>query len=71
MGIRGRLPVLAVGIAVPLGLVGVADIRGGWESSRAQLGGSISVESPPAGESRGTVFTVRLPRRVSVITYAR
>jgi signal transduction histidine kinase len=26
-----------------------------------QLGGSISVESPPQGESRGTAFTVRLP----------
>jgi signal transduction histidine kinase len=27
----------------------------------AQLGGSISVESPPEGESTGTAFTVRLP----------
>jgi signal transduction histidine kinase len=26
-----------------------------------QLGGSISVESPPKGEAQGTVFTVRLP----------
>jgi signal transduction histidine kinase len=26
-----------------------------------QLGGSISVESPPAGETTGTAFTVRLP----------
>jgi signal transduction histidine kinase len=26
-----------------------------------QLGGSISVESPPPGETRGTAFTVRLP----------
>ena len=27
----------------------------------SQLGGSISVESPPPGERRGTAFTVRLP----------
>jgi signal transduction histidine kinase len=26
------------------------------------LGGSIAVESPPAGEARGTRFIIRLPR---------
>ncbi|HEX7315000.1 MAG TPA: ATP-binding protein [Pyrinomonadaceae bacterium] len=37
MGIRGRLLILAVVIAVPLALVGVADMRGVWRSNRAQL----------------------------------
>ncbi|HEX7316947.1 MAG TPA: ATP-binding protein [Pyrinomonadaceae bacterium] len=37
MGIRGRLLVLAVVVAVPLALVGVADMRGVWQSNRAQL----------------------------------
>ena len=37
MGIRGRLLVLAVVVAVPLALVGVADMRGVWRSNRAQL----------------------------------
>ena len=37
LGIRARLLVLAVVIAVPLGLVGVADLRGVWRSNRAQL----------------------------------
>ncbi|HWS90544.1 MAG TPA: HAMP domain-containing protein, partial [Pyrinomonadaceae bacterium] len=37
MGIRARLLVLAVVIAVPLAIVGVADMRGVWRSNRAQL----------------------------------
>jgi signal transduction histidine kinase len=37
LGIRARLLVLAVVVAVPLGLVGVADLRGVWRSNRAQL----------------------------------
>jgi signal transduction histidine kinase len=37
LGIRGRLLVLAVVVAVPLALVGVADMRGVWRSNRAQL----------------------------------
>jgi signal transduction histidine kinase len=37
LGIRGRLLVLAVVVAVPLAVVGVADMRGVWRSNRAQL----------------------------------
>jgi signal transduction histidine kinase len=37
LGIRGRLLILAVVVAVPLALVGVADMRGVWQSNRAQL----------------------------------
>lgn len=37
MGIRARLIILVVGIAVPLALVGVADLRGLWRSNRSQL----------------------------------
>ncbi|HEX8556895.1 MAG TPA: ATP-binding protein [Pyrinomonadaceae bacterium] len=41
MGIRGRLLVLAVVVAVPLGVVGAADMRGVWRSSRAQLDAAL------------------------------
>ncbi|HWS87642.1 MAG TPA: HAMP domain-containing protein, partial [Pyrinomonadaceae bacterium] len=37
MGIRGRLLVLAIVVAVPLAVVGVADMRGVWQSNRSQL----------------------------------
>ncbi|MCA1612663.1 MAG: sensor histidine kinase [Acidobacteria bacterium] len=37
MGIRGRLLVLAVVVAVPLAIVGVTDMRGVWQSNRSQL----------------------------------
>jgi signal transduction histidine kinase len=37
LGIRGRLLVLALVVAVPLALVGVADMRGVWRNNRAQL----------------------------------
>ncbi|MCA1566028.1 MAG: HAMP domain-containing protein [Acidobacteria bacterium] len=41
MGIRARLLVLAVGIAVPLALVGAADLRRVWQSNRSQLDESL------------------------------
>ncbi|HYO99895.1 MAG TPA: ATP-binding protein [Pyrinomonadaceae bacterium] len=41
MGIRARLLVLAVGIAVPLALVGAADLRRVWQSNRTQLDESL------------------------------
>jgi len=37
LGIRGRLLVLAIVVAVPLAVVGVADMRGVWQSNRSQL----------------------------------
>ncbi|HYG79592.1 MAG TPA: hypothetical protein VD861_04350, partial [Pyrinomonadaceae bacterium] len=41
MGIRVRLLLLAVGVAVPLALVGAAGLRGMWNASRLQLDDSI------------------------------
>jgi signal transduction histidine kinase len=41
LGIRARLLVLAVVVAVPLAFVGVADMRGVWRSNRAQLDESL------------------------------
>jgi signal transduction histidine kinase len=41
LGIRARLLVLAVGIAVPLALVGAADLRRVWQSNRSQLDESL------------------------------
>ena len=41
MGIRGKLLLLAAGIAVPLVLVGVLDLRNMWRLSRAQLDDSV------------------------------
>ncbi len=41
MGIRGKLLILVVGIAVPLVLVGVLDLRNMWRLSRAQLDDSV------------------------------
>jgi signal transduction histidine kinase len=41
LGIRARLLVLAVGIAVPLALVGAADLRRVWQSNRTQLDESL------------------------------
>ncbi len=41
MGIRGKLLLLAAGIAVPLVLVGALDLRNMWRLSRAQLDDSI------------------------------
>jgi hypothetical protein len=41
MGIRGRLLLLAVGVAVPLALVGVVGLRGMWNASRLQLDDSV------------------------------
>ena len=41
MGIRGKLLLLAAGIAVPLVLVGTLDLRNMWQLSRAQLNDSV------------------------------
>ena len=41
MGIRGKLLLLAAGIAVPLVLVGALDLRNMWQLSRSQLNDSI------------------------------
>lgn len=41
MGIRGKLLLLAAGIAVPLVLVGALDLRNMWRLSRAQLDDSV------------------------------
>lgn len=41
MGIRGKLLLLAIGIAVPLVLVGALDLRNMWQISRTQLDDSI------------------------------
>lgn len=45
MGIRGRLLLLAVGVAVPLALVGAAGLRGMWTASRLQLDDSIQQQA--------------------------
>ena len=41
MGIRGKLLLLAAGIAVPLVLVGALDLRNMWRLSRSQLNDSV------------------------------
>ena len=41
IGIRGRLLLLAIGVAVPLALVGALGLRGLWNASRLQLDDSI------------------------------
>ncbi|HEX7770947.1 MAG TPA: ATP-binding protein, partial [Pyrinomonadaceae bacterium] len=41
MGIRGKLLLLAAGIAVPLVIVGTLDLRNMWRLSRAQLDDSV------------------------------
>lgn len=41
LGIRGRLLLLAVGVAVPLALAGGAALRGAWDASRRQLDDSV------------------------------
>ncbi len=41
MGIRGKLVLLAAGIAVPLVLVGALDLRNMWRLSRSQLNDSV------------------------------
>ena len=41
MGIRGKLLLLAAGIAVPLVLVGALDLRNMWQLSRSQLNDSV------------------------------
>ncbi len=41
MGIRGKLLLLAAGIAVPLVVVGALDLRNMWQLSRSQLNDSV------------------------------
>src|ERR1051325_6312063 len=41
MGIRGKLLLLAAGIAVPLVLVGALDLRNMWRLSHSQLNDSV------------------------------
>lgn len=41
LGIRGKLLLLAIGIAVPLVVVGALDLRNMWKLSRAQMDDSI------------------------------
>ncbi|HEX5708072.1 MAG TPA: ATP-binding protein [Pyrinomonadaceae bacterium] len=45
LGIRGRLVLLAVGVAVPLALVGVVALRATWDASRRQLDDSIKQQA--------------------------
>ena len=45
MGIRGRLLLLAFGVAVPLALVGAIGLRGLWNASRLQLDDSIQQQA--------------------------
>lgn len=45
MGIRARLLVLAVGIAVPLALLGAADLGRVWQSNRSQLDQSLKQQA--------------------------
>lgn len=45
MGIRWRLLILAIVIAVPLALIGVADLRGMWGVSRSQLDNSVKQQA--------------------------
>lgn len=45
MGIRGRLLLLAFGVAVPLALVGAVGLRGLWNASRLQLDDSIQQQA--------------------------
>src|SRR5919112_5186938 len=45
MGIRGRLLLLAIGVAVPLALVGALGLRGRWDAGRLQLDESIQQQA--------------------------
>jgi signal transduction histidine kinase len=45
VGIRGRLLLLALGVAVPLAVVGVVALRGAWDASRRQLDDSIKQQA--------------------------
>lgn len=53
MGIRGKLLLLAVGIAVPLVLVGALDLRTMWRLSRAQLDDSVKQQVELASVALG------------------
>lgn len=45
MGIRGKLLLIAAGIAVPLVLVGVLDLRNMWRLSRTQMDDSVKQQA--------------------------
>src|ERR1043165_9613074 len=45
MGIRKRLVILSIGIAVPLTIVGLAMLWGLWQRSRSELNHSIQSQS--------------------------
>jgi signal transduction histidine kinase len=45
LGIRGRLLILAIGIAIPLAVVGVLDLRAMWRVNREQLDESVKQQA--------------------------
>lgn len=45
LGIRGRLLILAIGVAIPLTLVGVVDFREMWRVNREQLDESVKQQA--------------------------
>ena len=49
MGIRGRLLLLAIGVAVPLALVGALGLLGLWNANRLQLDDSLQQQAELAG----------------------
>ncbi|HKY26481.1 MAG TPA: ATP-binding protein [Pyrinomonadaceae bacterium] len=53
MGIRGKLLLLAAGIAVPLVVVGALDLRNMWQLSRSQLNDSIKQQGELASVALG------------------
>jgi signal transduction histidine kinase len=62
MGIRGRLLLLAIGVAVPLALVGALGLRGLWNASRLQLDDSIRQQAELAAVAfEGWVDAQRQP----------
>ena len=45
LGIRGRLLILAIGVAIPLAVVGVLDLREMWRVNREQLDESVKQQA--------------------------
>jgi len=45
LGIRGRLLILAIGVAIPLAVVGVLDLREMWRVNREQLAESVKQQA--------------------------
>src|SRR5919197_5474006 len=54
MGIRGRLLILVLGIAVPMALVGFFNLSGAWQSNRTQLKESIKQQAELAAVAYGS-----------------